>query len=156
MKKSVYSPPEYWWLFYNVSCFDVQEAEQKPSYGDMVLLKKQVKPYLRRWSNITSEELTHILQLALNIPKESWSGNVYYSALDPFSDRYIIKAEVNNTHCTLTLNDVFDVKLYSADLLGKGGDKQYPVENALKIVLYLIEQDFDLFGWIEQDIALPK
>lgn len=114
-------------------------------------LIRLVKPLLRPLSTMTDDEAIRITKLALDIHVETDMTTI---SIIPYSDgRINIKAHYYHTVLEsyiddiVTIYDCFDISYTEHSL---------SVFNQPHIFQYLIQCQFDIFGWIKSGIALDK
>ena len=111
-----------------------------------------VKPILFPLSAMTDEQAIHITKLALNIQDGHITDNTTF-AVKIDDEEIKIKAHYYNTALEsydddiVIINDSFDIS-YSKYSLSAFNQPQ--------IFQYLIQCQFDVFGWIKEKIALDK
>lgn len=111
-----------------------------------------VKPILRPLKAITRDEAIHIAKLALDIKEYQITNMTAFTVHDNIEGEIRIKAHYYDTLLerydddTVTIDESFDV----------WHNQELSVFNQPHIFQYLIQQQFDVFGWIKSEIALDK
>lgn len=112
-----------------------------------------VKPLLRPLESMTSDEALHIAKLCLDINDSDITDKTYiYST--PFKDG-AISIKAHYYHHTLE-SYVDDIVTIEYDFYIYYSRHYFAPNNQPQIFQYLIQQQFDVFNWIENGIALDK
>lgn len=112
-----------------------------------------VKPLLRPLGSMTDDECIHISKLALDIQDSHITDMTTFSVVPFEGDEVKIKAHYYDTlletyvDATVNISDDFYITHSCYNLAP---------HNQPQIFQYLIQQQFDVFGWIPSEIALDK
>lgn len=132
-------------------------SKKKLSINTLSLLEDGIlngyQPILRPLSYMTNDEAIHITKLALNIHHNTDLTNETYFSFTKSDKEVKIKAHYYNTMLEsydddiVTIDNSFDIS---------HNEHSLSVFNQPEIFQYLIQQQFDVFGWIKDKLALDK
>lgn len=118
-----------------------------------VLIQEQaidwVKPILRSLSSMSDDECTHISKLCLNVKE----GCFNHAIIMRHDDKINIHVNYYDTSMDEIAKDIVTIR---SDFDIHHSDHMFSPFNQPHIFQYLIQQQFDIFNWIKDGIALDK